>query len=526
MSTEGDFKVTDTDRRNVDGRRLTDEIGIDQREIAWRKDFTGLTGEDVRRLEEVAPVLDDVADDIVDEFYSHLQEYSEAIAILDSSTKSVEALKQNQRQYLTDLGQGTYDQSYFDRRARIGKIHDMLDLGPKVYLGAYSIYYEGIFKAIAEDVKQDVAQTDGGTAVVQEQNSTSGREGDTFPSSSSQHGGAATVDEVVETVIERALSVLKMINLDQQVAMDTYIHSYSSQIEAELDRQQSVAAEVDSATDELRETSEKVAESSQQISDIAGEQADGMEQVASEVSNLSATVEEVASTADVVAETSTRAEEEAKEGRDTAEDAMDTMEDVADAADEVADDVDQLQERVDAIDEIVDVIDDIAGQTNLLALNASIEAARAGEAGEGFAVVADEVKKLAEESQEQAGRIEEMVDQIQDDTGDTVESLNSVTEQVEEGVEGVGSAMDNLDEITEAVIESAEGISEVARATEDQAASTEEVSGMIDDAVEQAHQVNSEVEQVAAANQEQTASVNEISEIIQRLTDAGDIDTR
>ena len=513
-----DVKITNEDRKKVDGHQLSTEIGIDADEIEWRKDFTQFNEGDRRHLEAMSGTFNRIADDLVDDFYEHLQEYSATIAILDSSSKPVEALRKSQSEYLTALGQGEYDRDYFSRRARIGKIHDMLDLGPKIYLGAYTIYYEGILQAIADDVKQEsTAVTDGdGGARLTNANKPAKQPKDERHAST---GDVSTAEDAVDEVVDRALSVIKILTLDQQIAMDTYIQSYSEQVESELDRQTEVAEEVQAAVEELRTSTESVADSSQEISQIADDQSESMQQVASEVADLSATVEEIASTTDEVRNQSESASELAESGQESATEAIGTMEVVDDAASEVAADFHSLQERIEEIDEIVDVIDDIASQTNLLALNASIEAARAGDAGDGFSVVAGEVKELAEESQRQATEIEERIEQIQADTAETVASLEETNAAIDNGIDEVERTMNNLTEIVDAVQEAAHGIEEVAEATDDQAASTEEVASMADQAVEQAREVRDEIEQVAAANEEQTSKVDQINQAVQELTD-------
>ena len=525
--SSGDEQITAADRQGVDGGELSAAIGIDGEEIAWRKAFTGFDAADERRLQELLPAFESVADDLVEEFYGHLQAHSETVAILDKSDKPVEALKRDQRQYLKDLGRGEYGSDYFARRARIGKLHDMLGLGPKIYLGAYSIYYTGLFESVAEDVKSEFAgagdpATDGG---VDESPAHAGGPTDSpdEPVSPAAAPAAGDVEAAVDATVERLMSVVKLMNLDQQVAMDTYIHSYAEQMEEEMDRREQLTTEVESdvlePVEELQRAAEGVATSASEISGVAEDQSESMERVAGEVSNMSATIEEIASTADEVSERSTQAAETADEGRESAETAREVMGDIDEAAGEMAADFSGLQERIAEVDEVVEVINRIAEQTNLLALNASIEAARAGDAGQGFAVVADEVKSLAEESQRQAGQIEQLVEDIRADATDTVESLDETEQQVDQGIERVEDAMASLTEIAAAVEETSRGIKEVADATDGQAASTEAVASLVENAVEGANTVSTEVDDIAAATEEQTAMLDEVTRAVTRLTD-------
>jgi methyl-accepting chemotaxis protein len=65
------------------------------------------------------------------------------------------------------------------------------------------------------------------------------------------------------------------------------------------------------------------------------------------------------------------------------------------------------------MEDVIRVITKIARKSNLLSLNASIEAARVGEAGRAFSVVAAEMKKLAEDSAQEAKKIDTLLQELQ-----------------------------------------------------------------------------------------------------------------
>jgi methyl-accepting chemotaxis protein len=505
--------------QQLDADALVEQIGLDSQEIEWRKDFIGFDQEDKHRLREYQDAFAANAEQVADDFYDNLTDYEQTVEVIGRSDKNVQALKRTQSAYLTTLADGRYGQEHFSDRARIGKIHDLLDMPMKHYLGQYGVYYDLILPIVGHRLTDALTER-----LTQNSQARNGDETTT----ESEPSAAPELREIIESEvsdhIEDILSILRIINLDMQVVTDTYIHSYSQQLEAEIDRSerlaQSVEDDLQQPITELESTAQEVSESANEITDAADQQSEQVDEIASEVSDLSATIEEVAATAGQVETASTRAESLAENGEDAATDAVETMGDIGTAVDGVAGDLTELQDRVDEIDTFVDEINGIADQTNILALNASIEAARAGKAGEGFGVVADEIKSLAQESQAYASDIEEMVSRIKTDTDETVDSLADATEQVDQGIERVQDAMENLNNIVEAVQETANGISEVADATDDQAAASEEIAAMVDQVVSQTSRVAGEIEELAAANEQQAAMANEVEESVSRLSGA------
>ena len=100
----------------------------------------------------------------------------------------------------------------------------------------------------------------------------------------------------------------------------------------------------------------------------------------------------------------------------------------------IATQITRLKQQANQIGNIAALASNLAAQTNMLALNAAVEAVRAGEHGKGFSVVASEIRKLADESQNSAMKINDLVSDIQSAIDSTVAVTEKGTQTVEEGV--------------------------------------------------------------------------------------------
>ena len=268
---------------------------------------------------------------------------------------------------------------------------------------------------------------------------------------------------------------------------------------------------ISSASDQLASAAEELSVVTDESTRGLTQQNSEIEQAATAVNEMTAAVDEVARNAVSTAEISQRTNQDAISGKSKVGEAVLAIEDMVGEINSSSSQVQELAHQTKEISKVLEVIRSIADQTNLLALNAAIEAARAGEQGRGFAVVADEVRKLAEQSQEAAGRIASLIGEIQGETGRAVEAMNKGTAEVKEGTVVAGQAGAAFEEIVGLIRKANEEVAAITTAIEQTVNGSGRIVHAVDDMQRVSRDTAEQTQTVAAATEEQAASMEEIA---------------
>jgi signal transduction histidine kinase len=127
--------------------------------------------------------------EISEVFYQHLLNYAETRAVFKDEGM-ISRLKEAQKAYLMQAVEGPYDAAYFDRRWRIGFIHNAIQLEPHWFIGAFQLYHRILYPMILERYCDDA-----------------------------------------QAVVDHILALDKIMNLDMQLGIQSYMVHYSNTME-------------------------------------------------------------------------------------------------------------------------------------------------------------------------------------------------------------------------------------------------------------------------------------------------------
>ena len=145
-------------------QNLTQRYHIFDESLALRRAFVGIQAEDVKLLKQLQPWANRVADRMAKEFYDYQFAFSETRAFFDdyASKKGMTLdklrarLEMKQAGYFREIFQealqeGGYGEAYFEKRLRVGQIHNIINLPLKWYVGSYTLYQQLTRKFLAKD---------------------------------------------------------------------------------------------------------------------------------------------------------------------------------------------------------------------------------------------------------------------------------------------------------------------------------------------------------------------------------------
>lgn len=227
--------------------------------------------------------------------------------------------------------------------------------------------------------------------------------------------------------------------------------------------------------------------------------------------SLANDLQKVKEKADHTVENSNDTLEIAKQGEQRANEINEDMQRIRSGSEDVGKSIQQLVDAATKIQAITSAIASIASQTNLLALNASIEAARAGEHGKGFAVVAEEVRKLAEQSNEEVGKVDSLVKDIMERIGDVMVSSSENGKFIEKGEATVELTVKSLSDISNAVNETVEEITLISKMMNDETAKSNEIVELVQQLTQSISEIDYTMTNITAAAQETNSNIDEVS---------------
>lgn len=127
---------------------------FDETSRSQRLTFLQFGDRDVELLRDLESVFRERLDEISQRFYEHMLAFEETRKVFKDEAM-IRRLNEAQQAYLMQAVQGPYDAAYFERRWRIGYIHNAIMVEPHWFIGAFQLYHSILYPIILEYYKDD-----------------------------------------------------------------------------------------------------------------------------------------------------------------------------------------------------------------------------------------------------------------------------------------------------------------------------------------------------------------------------------
>lgn len=162
---------------------------FDKEKCHMRLAFQEFTDKDAALLRDLDELFEERLTEISDRFYEHLLSFYETRRVFKDEGM-VTRLKEAQKTYLMQVLRGPYDTTYLERRWRIGFIHNAIHVEPHWFIAAFQLYHRILYPMIVEKYADDA-----------------------------------------NAVLEHILALDKIMNLDMQLGIESYMVHYLDTME-------------------------------------------------------------------------------------------------------------------------------------------------------------------------------------------------------------------------------------------------------------------------------------------------------